>query len=200
MADSTEKEDAFIQKQKEKNELKLKLQARAPACRSRDAFVCRLRQIPQHTSVARANWSTHSAHSRVLWTLLPRCSVLAGSSVLVRLMRGLTSRGGRRRTAMSGNTRPSSGDLSRGRKRYTMCCARRLASAATARLQWSAIAPLWHAPLGGHVSPLSAVEVQVPKQGTEDILKDERMHMMELDPNADPIPLEDADGSVQKFI
>jgi hypothetical protein len=35
---------------------------------------------------------------------------------------------------------------------------------------------------------------QVPKQGTEDILRDERMHMMELDPNADPIPKEDANG------
>jgi len=37
---------------------------------------------------------------------------------------------------------------------------------------------------------------RVPKQGTEDILRDERMHMMELDPNADPIPVEDPDGSI----
>ena len=36
---------------------------------------------------------------------------------------------------------------------------------------------------------------KVPKQGVEDVLKDERMHMMELDPDADPIPLEDADGN-----
>ena len=36
---------------------------------------------------------------------------------------------------------------------------------------------------------------RVPKQGPEDILRDERIHMMALDPHADPIPLEDADGN-----
>lgn len=36
----------------------------------------------------------------------------------------------------------------------------------------------------------------MPKQGVEDVLRDERMHMMELDPNADPVPAQDADGCV----
>eukprot|EP00277_Geminigera_cryophila_P028722 CAMPEP_0179470318 /NCGR_PEP_ID=MMETSP0799-20121207/50780_1 /TAXON_ID=46947 /ORGANISM="Geminigera cryophila, Strain CCMP2564" /LENGTH=91 /DNA_ID=CAMNT_0021277273 /DNA_START=84 /DNA_END=356 /DNA_ORIENTATION=- len=37
---------------------------------------------------------------------------------------------------------------------------------------------------------------KVQKQGIEGVLKDERMHMMELDPNADPIPVEDAGGNI----
>ena len=41
---------------------------------------------------------------------------------------------------------------------------------------------------------------KVPKQGVEEKLKDERMHAMELDPDAEPVPEEDADGNVLETI